>query len=133
MVIALMVIGVLSVVAQVVGVWLTSRVLQRLGALESKQEKMHADVLEAGKPVEAEVLARCADMGIGLAERMSKLQRGPVGEKRLQSDDKLRIALAFAAEAGRREGFVFSDADLRKTIEARLEVMRVAKSWRRTS
>lgn len=131
MVIALLVVGVLSIGAQVAGVWLLRRVLQRLGTLERGQEQAREEMKALHRPDEAGALTRCADMGIGLAERMAKLQRGPAGEKRLQSDDKLRIALAFAAEAGKREGFAFSDADLRKTIEARLEVTRVAKSWRK--
>lgn len=129
MVLAL-VFGGLSVVTQTILGWL---LLRKIAGLEQTQQALRDELAEVNEPDAGAALVRCADMGIGLAERMAKLQRGPAGEKRLQSGDKLRIALAFAAEVGKREGFEFSDADLRKTIEARLEVTRVAKSWRRTS
>jgi len=69
----------------------------------------------------SEVRLRAADLGIALAERMSKIQRGPAGEKRLTSDDKVKIAVAFAVEHALKEEVPLSDAEARKTIEARLE------------
>lgn len=77
-------------------------------------------LLKEGPPPD-ELRAQAVDMGIALAERMSKINRGPAGEKRLQGADKARIAVEYALEQAKILGVEMTGADARKLIEARLE------------
>lgn len=64
-----------------------------------------------------------ADLGIALAERMSRLQRGPKGEKRLAGSDKVKIAVDYALEHALDMGMTVAPAEMRKTVEVRLELV----------
>lgn len=111
---------------EVANLFVGAKVTRLLGELKKRLDAQH----DLDRP--AQVRLRAADLGIALAERMSKIQRGPAGEKRLQSDDKVRMAVGFAVEYASAEGVEFTPAEARKTIEARLEQLKVAKTWNRT-
>lgn len=68
-----------------------------------------------------------ADLGIALAERMSRIQRGPKGEKRLASSDKVKIAVDYALEHAANSGLTVAPAEMRKLVEIRLEQTQPSK------
>lgn len=69
----------------------------------------------------ANVREQAADAGIALAERMSRLNRGPKGERLLTSIDKMKIAVEHAVDHCDCVRVETTAAQMRKLVEVRLE------------